>query len=342
MASAIATQPAIAPGIYFDMPAAEYHAAPGLSNSGMKKLAVSPLRYWYHEINPAPKVEEEETVALRIGSALHCAVLEKDEEFERRYACEMDPSDWPVCLDTVPELRGWITDNGEKPKGTRKDEVIVQALGMMARLNKHVPIVQEEKRRFLAANEGKTILHKDEFERVSFMALALREEPAVQSILSEGRPEVSIFATDPETGVLLKSRLDWMHPRITFDLKSLTVKKRGESFDKAVHNAIYYEAYHRQAYLYDYVRRLATGEDHGHADFVFAFVESDLPNETRIKRLQPKRGGSLNLFWEIARQETQAMIRLYAECLDKFGADPWRTEQQISTLADEDIRQFAY
>lgn len=334
------TNTLIEPGIH-QISNAEHHELRALSNSGMKDLLVSPLRYWYKHINPAPKEEEEESVALKMGSALHCAVLESPEIFDSRYACALDPSDWPVCLDTIGDIRGWITDKGEKPKGTRKDEVISQALGLMERLGVRVPILAEEERRFFVQNEGKTILHKDEWERLAGMTLALVEEPALKPILSQGKAEQTLVAKDPETGVLLKARLDWMAPRTTLDLKTFTTKRAG-SIDKAICDAIYNEAYYRMAYFYDFVRRLHTGEKLGDFDTVLAFVESSQPHETRLKRLQPKRGGTLNIYWETARIECQTMIRQYAECLDKFGDDPWRDEQEISTLADEDVRQFAY
>lgn len=325
-----------------DITNAEHHAIRALSNSGMKDLAVSPLRYWYRWINPAPKPEaEEETTAQKMGSALHCAVLESEEALESRYARALDPSDWPVCLDTIQEIRGYITDKGEKPKGTRKDEVIAQALEVMKRIGEAVPILQVEQGRFLAANEGKTILHPDEWERLAGMALALSEEPALKPILRSGKPEVSMLARDPETGVLLKARLDWMAPTVTLDLKTFTVK-RGGSIDKAIHDAIYFEGYYKQAYFYDLVRRLATGAGHDRIDFVNAFVESDQPHETRIIKQIPKRGGSVNMYWETARIEVRQMIRLYADCLAKFGNDPWREKQEIQTLADEDIRQLSY
>lgn len=317
----------------------EHHSLSALSNSGMKDLAISPLRYWYQHINPM-RVEEEETASMRIGSALHCAVLEPA-AFDSRYTRAIDPSFWPVCLDTIQEIRSWITDKGEKPKGARKDEVIAQALDLMDRSRDHVPILQVEQLRFAKEHKGKAILSVDEWKRVAGMAMAVAEEPALRPILENGRCEVSMTARDPETGVLLKARLDWMAPGSTLDLKTFTVKRDG-SVDKSIHDAIYYEGYHRQAYFYSFVRGLVTGERPDATDFFFAFVESDQPYETRIKRLTAKRGGSLNLYWETARMEVRKMIRLYADCLAKFGDDPWRDKQDIATLADEDVRQFSY
>ena len=327
----------ITPGIH-QITNAEHHALRALSNSGMADLAVSPLRYWYLHINPAPKEEADESAALRMGSAMHCAVLESEETFMSRYACKLDPSDWPVCLDTMDDLRKWhLAATGVKAGGTRKDEVIAQCLNVPG----CPPILAEEERRFFAQNEGKTILTKEEWERVAGMAQALAEEPALRPILREGRPEVTMVAKDPETGVLLKARLDWYAPKFTLDLKSFTAK-RGASIDRAVTDAIYYERYWVMAYFYDYVRRLATGEGHGSFDTVLAFAESDQPHETRIRSLLPKSGGSLNLYWETARIEVRQMIRLYAECLNKYGEEPWRNEQKVSPLQDEEVKQFAF
>jgi hypothetical protein len=324
-----------------DITMAEHHAIRALSNSGMRDLAVSPLRYWYQNINPAPAVEEEESKALRMGSALHCAVLESEETFESRYVRELDPSDWPVCLDTVKDIRDWVADKGGKCKGVVKDEVIASALAFMRETGDSVPILADEQKRFFALHGHKTVLKVEEWERIAGMARALAEEPALRPILAKGKAEVSIVAEDPETGVLLKARLDWMAPRFILDLKTFT-QKRGVSIDKSIGDAIYYERYWVQAYFYDYVRRLATGEKAGEFDFVFAFVESDQPHETRIKSLLPKIGGNVNLFWETARHEVQARIRQYANYLSKYGDNPWRDPQKIENLTDADVRQFAY
>jgi len=49
---------------------AEYRPMQGLSFSAMKHLAVSPLRYWYMEVNPQRPIEES-TMEQNIGSAIH-------------------------------------------------------------------------------------------------------------------------------------------------------------------------------------------------------------------------------------------------------------------------------
>lgn len=57
--------------IHYDLPSGDYHAHPAISKSGLDKIARSPAHYksWLTELR-------EETTALRIGTAVHCAVLE--------------------------------------------------------------------------------------------------------------------------------------------------------------------------------------------------------------------------------------------------------------------------
>ena len=315
------------------IPNSEYFAIQALSNSGMKDLAISPMRYWFRHVNPE-RQEREETAAMKLGSALHCAVLEGDTVFDSRYAAAIDPSDFPVCLDTIADIRGWITDQGQEPKGTRKDEVIDQALGLMSMLGVSVPILDHEKRIHAAKHDGKTILTPEEWRRVCGMARALTNEPVIQEILSDGRPEVAYVVEDPETGVKLKAKMDWVRPGMTFDLKSFS-QSRGKSIDKSVADAIYYEGYHRQACMYDHIRTIAEG---GESGFIFGFIESEEPHEARIVQVQDAG----NLYWQMAKVEVRALIRLYAECWQKFGDKPWRTEQQVELLEDEDLKGLSY
>jgi hypothetical protein len=320
-------------GVIYDLPAEEYFAIPALSNSGMKDLAVSPLRFWFHHINPE-RPAREETAAMKLGSALHCAVLERDEVFESRYACALDPSDWVMCLDTIDQLREWITSKGHKPVGTKKGPMVEQALAIMDLTGERIPILQNEQRIFFAANEGKTILTPEEWRKCTGMTRALTNEPAIQRILAEGKPEVAYVVTDPETGVRLKARMDWRHPEITFDGKTF-VQKMGRSIDESVNSAIYYEGYYKQAWLYDHIRFIAEGK---RAKFVMGFVESEEPHEVRIKRL--KDDG--HLYWNKARIDQKALIELYARCWEQFGDKPWRTSREIEVLEDEDVKQVIW
>jgi hypothetical protein len=322
----------ISPGIYYDLSAAEYHAAPGLSHSAMKHLAVSPYRFWHNCVNPE-REPIEPTPAMIFGSALHSATLDDEATFDAQFCCEYAPPEG--ALDTVPQLRDWhLMATGNKAKGTAKEEVAAQVRSISG----HPPIVMDEEKRHFVANEGKTILKSYDWQRLTECTQALAREPEFQRLRHGGRNEVSYFVTDPETGVLLKARMDCVTPTHSLDPK--TFSSKGKTIDKAVCDAIYYESYNRQAWLYTYIRHLA-GE--GSPDWVNVFIESEQPHEVRIKRLSRNDATAHeNLYWSTARIETQRLMWLYAECKAKFGDKPWRTDASIETLEDQDIPALAW
>lgn len=223
-----------------------YFDAPGLSNSGMKDLAVSPLRYWYLHVNPERPVVEP-TPEMQVGSALHCAILEPA-AFNARYACEMIPP--AGALDTMEDLRGFLRENGQTPKGTRKAEAIAQVQAFAPL----VPIVDVLTKQHAEQHADKVIFPVESWLCIGGAAQALRDEPRVNAILEGvGKPEQPIFMKDPATGVLLKGKLDWLAPILTLDLKTFN-QKRGKSIDRSVADAIFYEQYYRQAYFYGLLR----------------------------------------------------------------------------------------
>lgn len=323
----------VEPGIYHGMPFAEYRETPGLSNSAMKDLAVSPLRYWHLHVNPN-RPADRETPEMQFGTALHCAVLEPD-SFETRFCREIDPDEYPGILVTIDDMRQWLRDKGHTPKGTRKSEVIAQ----VQTHDPTAPILDVLQRWHEQANQGKTELSVYDWRRAQNAALALHREPVVQKILENGQSEVSVFAADPDSGVMLKGRMDWVTPEIIFDPKTFT-QKRGKSIDKSVADAIFYEDYHRQGCMYSKLDALATGKPPRR--FILGFVESEEPHEVRIRELVPKVGGEPNLYWMRALLEIRGLIRTYDECWTQFGSDPWRVDRDADPLIDAEIPQLAY
>jgi len=312
----------------------EYDAAPGLSNSGMRDLSVSPLRYWYRWVNP-DRVPDEPTPEMRFGQALHCAVLEPD-IFDARYAREISAEDIPDCLITMDDLRTWLQSKGLSSTAKRKAELVERALAH----DPNAPILDVLTERHAATHAGKTMLGSADWQRLARAATILRDEPKLIEILdSEGSSEAALFAADPDTGIPLKARLDWVAPNCTLDIKTFA-QKRGKSIEKSVADAILYEQYYRQAYFYTWLRAL-NGEPE--KDFVMAFVESEEPHETRIRVLRGKRGGNPNLFWMRAQLETRELCRAYKEHMDHFGVDrAWRYAQTIDPLADEELPGLSF
>lgn len=69
--------PEFTPGLYADIPFEKYLSGPGVSKHGLDLIARSPLHYIARE--------DTDTKSLRVGRALHCAVLEP-ERFAKDYA----------------------------------------------------------------------------------------------------------------------------------------------------------------------------------------------------------------------------------------------------------------
>ncbi len=310
----------------------EYRSTPGLSNSGMKHLAVSPLRFWFHEINPNRPIEEP-SHEMQFGTAVHCAVLEP-EVFDDRYATPLSAADSKDCLVTADDLRTFLREAGRTPKGTKKAELIAQ----VQEVSRDIPILEVLEREYAELHRGKIFLRHDDWWRARRAADALHNEAEVRDILSDGRAEVAMFANDIITGVHLKARMDWVRPSLTFDIKTFS-QKRGKSIDESIADALYYEGYLRQAWFYTYMRGILR---HGSPEFVFAFVESEPPFEVRIKKLRPRGPAVDNLYWSSARIQAQGLIGLYADCMKRFGERPWREPREIEVLEDEHIRQLAY
>lgn len=348
----------IEPGIYFDLPEADYHAAHGLSNSGMKDLAVSELRYWHRNLNPN-REQDEETPAQRWGKAVHCRLLEP-KRFSEVYAKGLSKDDCPDALMTTEDLQEFCKANGLQHTAKRKQELVdrIREAG-------HTPIIWDEvKARHEAETEGCEVLTSKEFAKLDAMANQVLSDPAMASVLSGGLPEVSFFVNDPETGVLLKARMDYVKVNATIDLKTFS-NTRGKSTDRAVFDAIYHEGYYQQCVFYQKVRRLAREQlksghirmhgapegfltesfvSHHNPYFGFLFIESSEPFDVRLIQLVERESvqGQLNVYWNAAELAIDARIRQYEEACVKYGGKPWREPVRLHVLSDLDLPQLAF
>jgi hypothetical protein len=84
--SAVLKPAPIAPGIYYGMPNADYHATvEAIGNSGLKAVLQSPAYYFGQYLDPdCPPESERETAGRRFGNMVHCVLFER-EAFDTRY-----------------------------------------------------------------------------------------------------------------------------------------------------------------------------------------------------------------------------------------------------------------
>lgn len=117
-----------------------------------------------------------------------------------------------------------------------------------------------------ARAEGKTPLLAKDAAKVDDMAAELLRHRLAAQLLTSGRPEVSAFCEDPATGVLRRSRFDWVEDRgILVDYKT-TVCSEPNAF---VRSSIKY-GYHSQHAWY-----LDIGTDLDLSPTAFAFIAQE-------------------------------------------------------------------
>jgi exodeoxyribonuclease VIII len=73
---------------------------------------------------------------------------------------------------------------------------------------------------FRDANQGRTILKRDEYEWCLDLRDAVRRHPVARHLLKVGEPEKTILWTDEATGLPCKGRVDWLNGIGLCDLKT--------------------------------------------------------------------------------------------------------------------------
>lgn len=172
-----------------------------------------------------------------------------------------------------------------------------------------------------AGARGDIALSPAEVERVMGMAKAVRNHPKASALLSDGEPEVSAYAPDPETGVMRRARFDWLRDDLAVDLKT-AVSSNPADFSRAIASF----GYHHQ---HPWYTDLAYDLGHDLRGFVFVVVQSTEPYAVRCYELDPAavdRGRDLN----------QRALRVFQRCTE---SGDWSDPTDIQPI---DIPRWAY
>lgn len=165
--------------------------------------------------------------------------------------------------------------------------------------------------------KGLVVLTPARFERVQGMTEAVLAHPLASSWLAlDGHPEASVFATDPETGIRLRCRFDYLpdDPRASIDLKS-TADASPRGFKSRAHDLKYHVS--RAHYLHT-----AALAGVPRQEMVFIAVENVAPFKVAVyqfDREQVERG-------EI--EARRARLRL-ARCLETNTWPGYSTELEF-------------
>lgn len=126
--------------------------------------------------------------------------------------------------------------------------------------------------------EGKVPLLAADWATVQEMAAALREDPLAGDLLDGalGKAEVTLAVRDPETGVMLRSRVDWLLNRPLGDVVAWDYKTTTCSEPSSLRRQGYEYGYHIQAAFYLHVLRLL-GLATSKSRFLFLAQEKEGP-----------------------------------------------------------------
>ncbi len=262
------------PGIYHDLSNEDYHAAPGISKSGLDLVHQCPYLYYKRRLDPARPPEKVRGGQLE-GTLAHCTILEPA-EFWKRYA--VPPEDAPR-RPTDRQI------NAKNPS-----EATVEAI--------------EYWKRWDEENKGRELIPVEKADVAWAQAQSVKMVPEIQKALSEGIAEPSGFWIDEKTGVLCKVRPDWVHSTPKGDI-ILDVKTYSSADPRGWGRQAARKRYHVQAAYYSHGWEQVSGNKV--LAFVNIIVEAEWPHAASATMFdQPA--------WDEGNDRWREDLDRYAEC----------------------------
>lgn len=164
------------------------------------------------------------------------------------------------------------------------------------------------------------ILEKDMAE-IRAMAAQLRQHELAQALLSDGKPEQSVFHNDPATGAPLRARFDWLKDYTGNGLLLISDYKTAQSaapgkFARAAHEY----RYHMQQAFYT-AAAVALGVEPDAIRFLFIVQEKTAPYAVNIIELDPDAA-------RMGRELMRRAVDTYAACTE---ANRWPAYEGIAS-----------
>lgn len=156
-----------------------------------------------------------------------------------------------------------------------------------------------ECKEWLAAHNDRPILTSDERDAVLEMRKSVMEHASARAALAQGLAEQALFVADPDTGIGLKCRTDWLSGNAIVDLKS-TEDASPEGFARSVEKFGYDV---QAAYNLD----LANWLDLKKEFFIFIAVEKSPPYAVGVYELDVESVG-------VGRSKYRRWLALAAHC----------------------------
>jgi hypothetical protein len=197
-----------------DIPNTVYHAdRDSISSSGVRHAVKSAARFRAY---CAGELTEEETPAMKFGTLAHKCILEPNDFLSQYvvkpkftgYTKDMKLTDSPLCQEVKEKTSAWLLEQ---------------------------------------AKHNKIITTAEEIEHLNGIARAIAGHDDARTALTNGKPELSGWYVDKETGLLCRIRPDFLHfnGKTLVDLKT-TKDCESFSFSKDILS----RGYHIQMAMY--------------------------------------------------------------------------------------------
>lgn len=365
-------------GIYLDLSFEEYLAEKRLSSGSITDLMEGPSAFWAKSWMNPDRNEREETDAMKLGSAYHCARLEP-EKFGDLYVMEMDQEDLhPDALCSDRDYKAWLKEHGH-PQTKAHETVLERAIRI--RDLKGPQTWHEERHYWEKENTDKIWLTRKQMGEILCDQERIRDNPEVASSISNGLAEVSILWTDEATGIKLKARPDYLGANWITHLKTWDSKSFGKPGNNAVADTFQFNHHYRTGWFY----QMALDQLHGLPEkstspiskrgrdlidqwkmcddwqTLFLYVRRSgipdirlreieylrYPEGVREQRIAAENGvrdftPMQSILARKADIEIRAALRLHLECCEIHGTDgrPWYPRDLVGKLGDEDFSSF--
>lgn len=285
----------------------DYHAAHGLSSTALKELV---QRSPAHCRALMDGLRRKGSDAMDLGTVVHAAVLEPDTFWDRFWVAPVK-ADHPEALDTVADYRKACDYFGADYKAKDTKPALRAALeGIDA------PVAFWEDLK--VCPDGKDEITRHQFDVASGVVGSIRETPEAGDLFSAGESEMSFFALDEPTGVVVKARADcYVEKAATVaDLKTCE-----DARPHAVQRAIVNYGYDLSAAMYlDVIAAAGKPAE----SFVWVFAETTPPYAVRVYIASSD-------MLEQARARYRAGLEQFAWCRD---TDSWPGYEGAPQLID--------
>lgn len=106
-----------------------------------------------------------------------------------------------------------------------------------------------ERDRFVKSLDGRTPIPRTLWDQMVADIEAMKDSPVVERYLTGGLAEVTVLWTEPESGLKLKARIDYLRPDLFTDVKTFD-NARGKPYQECIFDAVRYNGYYRQFRFY--------------------------------------------------------------------------------------------